>query len=236
MERETIEKILQLADNRIDEINGQVYSEKKLHLVQQPIASEIKVQTLTGLVDYLKSSFDKGTESLMVHIVSPTKVVAFSPLNDNRGREEIIVANAFTPDMRYEYFYNAEEFNIKMQAVFVENDDRDTVLMVVGNIKEEQVNTIGDNGTSQSVVAKVGVGTVGEVKVPNPVSLAPRRTFVEVEQPESNFVFRMRTGPACALFESDGGAWQIVAMQNIKGYLESSLTDLIEKKKVYIIG
>lgn len=236
MERDTIEKIVELAENRIDYINGQTYSEKKLYLVQEPTAAEIKVQTLTGLIDYLKSNFDEGTDSLMVHIVSPTKVVVFAPLNSDRGREQLIVANAFTPSMHYENFYHAEEFNIKLQSVFVPNEDRDILLKVVGNIKEEQVNTIGDDGVSQSVTAKVGVGTVAEVKVPNPVTLAPRRTFVEVPQPESNFVFRMRTGAKCALFESDGGAWQIDAMQNVKDYLETSLTELIEQKKVYIIG
>ncbi len=49
---------------------------------------------------------------------------------------------------------------------------------------------------------------------------------VEVEQPESKFVFRMRKGvdgPEAALFEADGGAWKIEAMKRIKEYLEGQL-------------
>ena len=59
--------------------------------------------------------------------------------------------------------------------------------------------------------------------MPNPAVLKPYRTFVEVEQPESKFVFRMQTGPEMALFEADGGAWRIQAMKNIKEYLEKEL-------------
>lgn len=64
------------------------------------------------------------------------------------------------------------------------------------------------------------------VVVPNPVTLAPYRTFVEVKQPESKFVFRMRKseeGPQAALFEADGGAWKIEAMQRVKEFLEDKL-------------
>ncbi|MNW60692.1 hypothetical protein D3C74_386970 [compost metagenome] len=70
-------------------------------------------------------------------------------------------------------------------------------------------------GMTQSVVAKTGVATVEDVKVPNPVLLAPYRTFVEVEQPESSFVFRMKDGPSAALFEADGGAWRNDVIANV---------------------
>lgn len=49
-------------------------------------------------------------------------------------------------------------------------------------------------------------------------------------QPESQFVFRMKEdkydGVQCALFEADGGAWRLVAMENIKEYLERELEGL----------
>lgn len=58
----------------------------------------------------------------------------------------------------------------------VKNEDRDITLKVVGNIKEENEASIGDDdGTSQSVVEKTGVASVSNVKVPNPVLLAPYR-------------------------------------------------------------
>ena len=63
--------------------------------------------------------------------------------------------------------------------------------------------------------------------MPNPVTLCPFRTFVEVKQPESRFVFRMRQsegrGVECAVFEADGGAWKNAAMSNVKEYLKKEL-------------
>ncbi|MEB9782308.1 hypothetical protein P4K16_30685, partial [Bacillus cereus] len=70
----------------------------------------------------------------------------------------------------------------------------------------------------------------------NPVQLSPYRTFVEVEQPESKFVFRMREGARCGLFEADGGAWKLEAMNNIKEYLKEALAQEIESKKVFVLA
>jgi len=81
-----------------------------------------------------------------------------------------------------------------------------------------------------------GVASVSEVRVPNPVSMKPYRTFVEVDQPESNFIFRMREGMQAALFEADGGAWKNVAMNNIKKYFDDNLDDEIESGHVTVIA
>lgn len=125
---------------------------------------------------------------------------------------------------------------ISLQSAFVKNDDRDVMLRVVGNITEQNVKSWGDNGVSQSVVAKSGLATVDEVAVPNPVALQPYRTFVEVAQPESDFIFRMKDGPKCSLYEADGGAWKLEAIKNIKEYLNAELADEIKNKKVFIIA
>lgn len=61
--------------------------------------------------------------------------------------------------------------------------------------------------------------------MPNPVTLAAYRTFQEIVQPYTQYVFRMKdqNGVTCALFEADGGAWEMEAMNRIKMYLEDSL-------------
>ncbi|MBO1513233.1 hypothetical protein [Metabacillus bambusae] len=235
LNKETLEYIVGLGTIDIYEENGQQYSTSPLYLLEEPRAAHINIHSLSGLVEYLKSNFD-GECNLMVHVESPTEVTVFSNLNNDRKREYLIKATAMLPSFRYENWYDPETFNIKLQSGFVKNDDRDVVLKVVGNIKEEDVKTYGDNGVSQSVTAKVGVATVGQVEVPNPVSLAPYRTFVEVEQPTSNFVFRMKNGPASALFEADGGAWKLEAMKNIKSYLQDELVQELEVGKITIIA
>jgi hypothetical protein len=73
---------------------------------------------------------------------------------------------------------------------------------------------------------KFNLETLANVKVPNPVVLAPFRTFPEIKQPESKFIFRMQSGPRAALYEADGGAWRNEAMSGIKEYLQDMLADV----------
>jgi hypothetical protein len=98
----------------------------------------------------------------------------------------------------------------------------------VGNIKEENVRQTGDDGVTQTVTAKSGIARVEDVSVPNPVHLAPFRTFREVSQPLSPFVLRMKQGregglPTVALFEADGGKWKLDAIQFIRDYLAGKI-------------
>jgi hypothetical protein len=235
MIKEALEYLVKLGNLEVYYENGQVLSNQKLHVVESPLAESLEVRSLSGLVDYLKSGFDI-VDTVVVHVKSPTEVVVFDSLNDDMNRNYYIKANAMIPDFPFGRWLDSENFIIKLQSCFVKNNDRDIMLKVVGNIKEENVNTFGDDGVSQSVVAKTGVATVADVVVPNPVNLKPYRTFVEVEQPESEFIFRMQNGPQCALFEADGGAWKLEAMRNIKNYLAEALKEEIELKKITIIA
>ncbi|MBJ8205487.1 hypothetical protein JDS91_30115 [Bacillus cereus] len=235
IEKDALEYVVGLGNVETHDIDGQTFSTQRLHVVEEPTANSFTVRSLSGLVDYVKSGFDLEGP-LMIHVANPTSVTCFTAINGNYNRSTLVRAEALIPDFDFGYWYKVEKFIISLQAAFVKNADRDVMLKVVGNITEEDVKTYGDTGISQSVVAKVGVAAVGEVDVPNPVSLKPYRTFTEVEQPESEFVFRMEKGPNCSIHEADGGAWKLEAIGNIKDYLVEKLADEIENKKVFIIA
>ena len=200
----------------IDENGNPVYVEPKLHLAQ----NVLRINTLSGLVDYIKSNLDRADEKLYLHIASHKSVRLVSTLKPDGSREELAIAEAILPNFWFDRFYDMEEFNVALQSIFVKNPDREILLKVVGNLKEDNVKTTGDDGVSQAVTIKTGVASAADVKVPNPVILAPYRTFVEVEQPESKFIFRMQDGPKGAIFEADGGAWRNQAILNIKKPLD----------------
>lgn len=86
----------------------------------------------------------------------------------------------------------------------------------------------------------VGVAAKADAIVPNPVSLAPYRTFQEVEQPISQFVFRIgdRGTPEFKLVEAEGGIWKTEAVRKIKDYLELVLSeqDMALRNRITIIG
>lgn len=88
-------------------------------------------------------------------------------------------------------------------------------------------------------VLTVVENSMEDVIVPNPVSLRPYRTFSEVKQPESNYVFRIKDsdrGPAFKLVEADGGLWKNATMRKIKEYLEFELSKELDCYHITVIA
>ena len=114
------------------------------------------------------------------------------------------------------------------------------VTMLASNIVNTQEATFSDNGTTQQAVMKTGITTKDNVLVPNPVNLIPYRTFLEVEQPASDFVFRVSEGrggaPVFKLVAADGGVWKSQAVANVKAYLTEALKDIPDRDKITIIA
>lgn len=238
MIKEALEYLIKLGNVEVTEVGVQSFSTQPLHLIKEPLAKSITVNSLSGFVDYVKSGFDAldHDNNLMIHIVSPTEVVAYSHLNNDQEREAYVKATALLPNFRFGTWMDVEEFNIALQSVFVGNEYRAQMLKIVGNIKDENVTNFGDDGVAQQVRTKTGVATVADVPVPNPVYLKPYRTFVELQQPESAFVFRMRSGPSCALFEADGGAWKVEAMDAVQTYLADALGEEIQSGSIVLLS
>lgn len=197
---------------------------------------ELELNTLTGLVSYIKSNLERKDQQFFLQVVNERKVALSGLLESDGGRETLVVANAIVPRFAYGDFLDAEELIIAFQSKFTKTKDRDLILKVVGNVKEENVRQTGDNGVSQAVTIKTGIASADDVIVPNPVTLAPYRTFLEVEQPESDFIFRMKDGPSGAIFEADGGAWRNKAIVNVRDYLKEQLEQEINAGRITIIA
>lgn len=236
MLKDFVQFLLDLKRPETVEALGNTYSTRSLHRLNvEHDVDTINIQSLSGLVDYIRSNFDHD-RPLMIHVESPTKVNVFDALNDVNDRRTYITSKALLPNIRFEQFMSREAFNIMLQSCFVSNSEKEKVLQVIASIVEENSITQSDDGVTQRVTAKQGIATVGIENIPNPVSLKPFRTFVEVIQPESSFILRLREGGQVALFEADGGAWELNAMHSIKDYLEENLKELIEKNMVTIIA
>lgn len=224
--RDALEYLVNLGEKKepIIELDQGTFSRVSLNRVTEPVASKLTVSTLTGLVDYIKTNVDKLEGKLLIQVKSPEEVTLYSPLNADREREKYVSAEAILPNnVVYDRFLDTERFNIMLQSAFVDDEDKSKLLKYTALITDDTVKNFGDDGISQKVTVKTGVVSVSDAVVPNPVTLAPFRTFPEVEQPESKFIFRMKEGPSAALFEADGGAWRNKAILNIKAYLEKEL-------------
>lgn len=229
MIKKALEYIVELNKPEIQEIGGEIYSDKSLKRISyNPKADAITLSTLSSLVDYIKSNVDLMLGQMIVHVKSPTLVSMYSALDQDRQREYVVDVKAQLPSFEFNRFIDHESFCINLQSKFIDTEDRAVLLKFAGTVEAGTVAEYGDDGITQKATIKTGIASKGEAIVPNPVHLKPYRTFIEVEQPWSKFIFRMQgdRGVMCGLFEADGGAWKIEAMKAIKEYLERQLSDV----------
>ncbi|MFH1012107.1 MAG: hypothetical protein V1784_12855 [bacterium] len=231
MIKEAIEKILDISNPGIMEFSGRKYATKGIIPIHDPSPTALDLQTLTGLRDYLQANIDKlASEALLLHVFDYANVALISKLeNPWLMRETYVVVKCDTLKFPFGSWMDVETFIIRMQSQFVPSAEVDNILRLVGNVADSVVKQFNDDGVTQQATVKTGVSRVENVAVPNPAILAPYRTFLEVEQPASRFVFRMRSGndtPVCALFEADGGDWKNKAILRIKKWLQDNTKDI----------
>jgi hypothetical protein len=234
MIRDAIEKIIEIYGPKTITVPGadgisRFYSDKELRQVKPPAPLPICVSTLTGFCDYINAGNDNPKPDFVI-IQDHATVMAVTCLDEIAAtRATIIKAFCVEYGFKFNAAYDLESFLIGLQSCFVRTDNRDDILKAIGSVKIEKGITIKDDGFTQSVQTQNGISRVANVKLPNPVTLKPFRTFLEVDQPQSEFVFRISekadSGAFCKLIEADGGAWKIEAMAKIKAYLKEGIGD-----------
>ena len=195
----------------------------------------LELQTLKSLVDYLKSDNDFiSNRKLVVVVDSFHKVSVYDQVDfENGKRPQLVSVKASVPVIPFSNWRDQEEFNIMLQSMFINDADRNLVLDFASHLKIEKGSEAQDNGITQTVTVRDGVASLAQAKTPNPVTLRPYRTFNEVEQPASQFVFRVNKLANLALFEADGGKWKLDAVNNISDYLK---TELANNDKITILA
>jgi len=236
--KEAIEKIESLVkDSFIVQVDGKTYSARGLNpVLYEPKAKAVAVATLTGFVDFVERNIDELDliNSYIAVIDSPQSVALCSTLLDQQREREILLTASLDSNMKtfpFGTFMPQEEFIIKLHSLFEEKegDDFEYVAMIVSKVTQANTADTLDDGITQHVTVKKGIsGTLKESSMTKPiVRLSPYRTFREIEQPESQFLLRIRTddrgNAEVALFEADGGVWRNEARLRIAEYLKEHI-------------
>jgi hypothetical protein len=240
MLKEMIEKIqvMALAPIREYKFFDRNFVSDKISVVMPPKDPNcpcLSVDTLLGMVDYLKSGFDGGEFGkhgdeafplrVALQIESPSVVNAFLPVAGfYKERITVCVAKWNEQVFPFGQFLSQEDFVIKVLARIQDSGDFGSVMELAGKIVCADEAEMMDNGISQAVTVKRGVKQESGRILPVRPVLRPVRTFTEVNQPASEFIFRLRSEPVMlALFEADMGKWELEAKLNIKAFLEAEL-------------
>ena len=229
------------AEPEVLEINGRTFCTKDLKEYKKPKykARPLTAHTLTALIDYMKGRKEELPASMIIIVNSPAEVSLISGLDHERERETLFNVKTNTNGFRFDCYYGQEDFIINMQASFVPSEEADLILSVAGNVENKTVANYGDDGTKQKATISRGIAGKLDVEVPNPVTLQPYRTFLEVEQPESRFVFRIREDnegkPSFKLVEAEGGLWEHKAIERICKFIMMNIPEDIQDR-ITVIG
>ena len=202
-----------------------------------PMPKPLEFFTLAGLIDYINENTEgmiptDGSRLILQVQDHRTVKLLTQPSPDQRQRYTVAYAQAHTPEITFGRYMDTDTFCTELLSKFIETDARKTLFQVAKSMTKEQTATTTDDGVGQQITVKEGVSMATTGNFQNPVPLRPRRTFSEVDQPESNFTLRVDKEAKVALFESDGGAWKIDAVNYIRQYL----TAQIENPAVIVIA
>lgn len=232
-----VEKIASMAEPKTVEYEGKLYADKELKFVDQaknrPIP--IDVNGLDSVCKLVRNEVNHVGLKVFVQVERYNKVTVFTTLDSDNERHYLYRCLADTPAVTMGRFMSYENAVIELRSLYIPNDDTKYLLSLLSSISNESRVTSTDNGVTQKVEAKQGIALNSMVEVKPRVSLKPFRTFIEVEQPESEFLLRISGDGCIGLFQADGGVWKLEATRNVAGYFEKELADLIEADRVVII-
>jgi len=219
---------------KILDVNGveTVYSSKTLHQVMAAPPdpkSLIQVGTLAGFADLVRAKLEDQNFPMdyLIHVENETTVTLKSRLCDVHGRRQIMVRAIPIPfeGFKFGQWLPQEEFSIQLAARFADGGDKDYALKMAASLTNENTRKDEDDGFTQVVTVKTGLAKKETQTLKPRVSLAPFRTFQEIDQPLSDFIYRAKTDgegtPHLCLFEADGGKWKLQAINTLREHIGS---------------
>jgi len=247
MIKEAIEKIIDIATPKTYTICDEDYTnDPNMRRIAPHIdrPDSIDLSSLDGIVQAIKTEIDdpEVAKPLFVNVKTPTHVSVFTTFRgDIPCRDELYSAYPDLPH-KCDVWMSHEQAIIALRSQFVPDAGTEYLLDLLSRVSSEDSVTSEDNGVSQSVSTAVGVALKGMERVKTRVVLAPFRTFLEVDQPESEFLVRVRPADKergyplqIGIIEADGGAWRLAAKRNVAGYFREHLAELVGAGKVIVV-
>ena len=238
---DTIEKIIEIYDARREietiDIDGYTYTATDLRRVEAPRYRPgcIDVYGLDSICKLIRSELgETDAKRLYVRVKAHNEVDVFTPFDDHMGRDSLYRARADVPGFN-DGFSTPEKAAIELRSLFLPGEGVNYLLGLLSRMTKEDSATTEDNGVTQSITVKAGVSLKGKEQIEPRVALTPFRTFLEIEQPASEYILRVHDDGAVGLFEADGGVWKLESEKRIADYFETALADLIERGAVVVM-
>lgn len=175
-----------------------------------------------------------ATKEALVQKLAAYENTGYEPDLSDFSRNKLYRAKADAPGLRTG-FRGREVALIELRSLCIPNEGTAYLLDLLSRMTNENSVSTNDNGVTQTVEARQGVALNAVVEIKPRVMLRPFRTFLEVEQPESEFLLRVDPDEGIGFFEADGGIWKLEAKKNIADYFLKNMGDLIDAGKVVVM-
>ena len=237
MLREMIEKIESMAKPTFHEVDGQVFANQQMiHVAdKKPMPRCIDLTGLDSICKMVRNEAEHVGLQIFIQVKDYKSVSVFTELDEDEDRLYLYSCVADTPAVTMNRFMAYENAVIELRSLYIPNKGTEYLLQLLSSISNESKVTSSDNGVTQQVEARSGIALNSMVKIEPRVTLQPFRTFVEVAQPESEFLLRINDRGEIGFFPADGGVWKLEATRNVAAYFEEKLKDMIEAGTVVVI-
>ena len=229
-------RLTELKETKIFEINGQTYADASLTRIPPHVDRPdcISVSGLDSICKLIRTELEKVGTTIMVQVKSNDTVEVMTTYLSDFSRNTLYRAKADAPGLRTG-FRGREVALIELRSLCIPNEGTAYLLDLLSRMTNENSVSTNDNGVTQTVEARQGVALNALVEIKPRVMLRPFRTFLEVEQPESEFLLRVDPDEGIGFFEADGGIWKLEAKKNIADYFLKNMGDLIDAGKVVVM-
>ena len=237
MLKDFVNRIVALAAPTTVEVDGSVYSNQELIHIQdkKPMPSCIDLTGLDSICKMVRNEAEHVGLQIFIQVKDYSSVSVFTSLDEDEDRLYLYKCVADTPAVTTDRFMAYEKAVIELRSLYIPNEGTKYLLQLLSSISNESKVTSTDNGVTQQVEARSGIALNSMVKIEPRVTLQPFRTFIEVEQPASEFLLRINERGEIGFFPADGGVWKLEATRNVAAYFETALKDLIEAGSVVVI-
>lgn len=212
--------------------------------IELPKPEKVVTRSLNALATLVKTEVESFYKDLPIYVscekYDRVRVFTKPDADDDLHRWTPYEAVATDlPPMIEDVRWNFDEAQIKLRAMFQrapegKANDVDYILSLLSHMSVDQSVKSDDNGVTQTVQVRKGVSFVENQRVRPIVKLAPYRTFQEVEQPESEFVFRVYDDRSISLTAADGGMWKMEARASTFNYLVNAMQEEISQGHVIV--
>lgn len=238
-----VDKVAEVSRPVVQKIGDRYYTSKPMDIVQRIVDKPdvVNVYSLDSVVKLVRQEQPQLPAPLFVHVESHDIVRVFSDF----ASEVFSCVKYKRFDCCYAKCRDAKPFDavtweyetalVALRSMFVSNEGTEYLLNLLSSVTEEDSAKSEDNGLSQTVTVKKGIALKERVDVKPRVALKPFRTFLEIEQPESEFLVRMLPEKQVHIREADGGMWKLEAKRRIAAYLAENLSGLIGEGKVIVM-